>query len=124
MSLEARLLKVQTVQQGDCVGYGSRWCAPRATQLGLVACGYADGYPRVVSAAARAVLNGRRLPIVGRVSMDSLSLDLGPDSSAKPGDVVQLWGDQLSADEVAAWAGTIAYELFCKVTARPQRIYQ
>ncbi len=123
MSLEARLIKVDEVNESDSVGYGSTWTAEKQTCIGLVACGYGDGYPRHLVQQAHAVIGGKRVPIVGRVSMDSLSVDLSKVPDVEVGDVVQLWGNQLSADEVAQWAGTISYELFCKVTSRPERVF-
>ena len=123
MSLRAPLIAIKELQAGDPVGYGATWCAPERMLLGIVAIGYGDGYPRHIGAAGKVHLNGQRAPIIGRVSMDMLAIDLR-NISASVGDTVTLWGDQLPVEEVAEWAGTIPYTLFCGVTARVERHYK
>lgn len=122
MTLSAPLIAVNALRAGDRVGYGGTWTAPEAMSLGVVGIGYGDGYPRHIGSAAQVLINGVRVPVVGRVSMDMLTVDLrGVD--AVPGDEVVLWGTGLPAEEVAGWADTIAYTLFCGVTSRVRRAY-
>jgi len=123
MSLRAPLIAINHLQAGDAVGYGATWRAPEAMPIGAVGIGYGDGYPRHVGAGAQVLLNGQRVPVIGRVSMDTLTIDLRGIKAAV-GDVATLWGEGLPADEVAGWANTIAYTLFCGVTARVQRCYK
>ena len=131
MTLASRLIAIQELGAGDTVGYGSRFVAPRALRIGVVACGYADGYPRHASGGqddgAPVLVRGVRTRLVGRVSMDMLAVDLGPVEAdappCQPGDEVVLWGRSrhgalLPVDEVAQAAGTIAYELLCAVAPR------
>lgn len=121
MSLEARIVAVKKVSPGDRIGYGGskRFDAPG--RIGIVGFGYADGYPRGVDERAYTIVNGKRAPLAGRVSMDMLTVDL-TDCNASEGDVVQLWGDQLNVRTVASWANTIPYELLCRVAARVPRL--
>ena len=106
------------MQKGDRVGYGGVFSAEGPIRIGIVACGYADGYPRHAAAGTPVLVNGKRARVVGRVSMDMISVDLSDLPDACIGAPVTLWGPGLSADEVAASAGTLSYELLCKVTAR------
>ncbi|PPD52086.1 MAG: alanine racemase [Methylotenera sp.] len=114
MQLSAQIISIQRIQQGDSIGYGSIFTAARNTLMGVVACGYADGYPRAAVNAPVAV-DGQITQVIGRVSMDMLMVDLTDIASAKVGSLVELWGDQVPANAVANSAGTIAYELFCNV---------
>jgi len=123
MTLKAPLIAINRLQAGDAVGYGATWRAPEAMPIGVVGIGYGDGYPRHVGAGAQVLLNGQRVPVVGRVSMDMITVDLR-GIEAQVGDLATLWGSGLPADEVAAWADTIAYTLFCGVTARVERRYR
>ena len=123
MSLESQLISVQTLAAGDCVGYGSTFAAPRPMRIGVVACGYADGYPRHAPTGTPVAVDGVRSRTVGRVAMDMLMVDLDPVPQAGPGSRVQLWGDQVPIDDVASAAGTIGYELMCALAARvPLRV--
>ncbi|MNE66419.1 Alanine racemase, biosynthetic [compost metagenome] len=124
MSLQAQLIAVHEVAAGESVGYGASWVAGRPSRIGTVSCGYADGYPRHAPAGTPVLVNGQRLGLVGRVSMDMLAVDLTELPMAKVGDPVELWGENLPIDEVAAHAGTIGYELLTKVTARVPRRYR
>jgi len=124
MSLDARLLAVREVAAGETVGYGASWVAERVSRIGTVSCGYADGYPRNAPSGTPVLVRGQRVPLVGRVSMDMLCVDLSDLPAARVGDAVQLWGAQLPVDEVAQAAGTIGYELLSKVTARVPRRYR
>jgi alanine racemase len=123
MSLRAQLIGTQTLQPGDTVGYGSSFRAEHAMRIGIVACGYADGYPRHAGTGTPVLVEGVRSRTVGRVSMDMLAVDLAPVPHAGPGSEVTLWGRAsggavLPIDEVAHAAGTIAYELMCALAAR------
>jgi alanine racemase len=118
MTLESTLIGVQHLRAGDGVGYGFSFRAPRDMRIGVVACGYGDGYPRHAPSGTPVLVNGRRTATVGRVSMDLLCVDLANLPQAGIGTPVTLWGEGLSADEVATAAGTVSYELLCGLTAR------
>jgi alanine racemase len=118
MTFSARLIAVKHIKAGDPVGYGGIWRAPEDMPIGVLAVGYGDGYPREMPAGTPVLLNGKRAPLVGRVSMDTCALDLRGMSEARVGDLAVLWGEGLPADEIAQAAGTIAYTLFCGITAR------
>lgn len=118
MTLKSRLIAVREHHAGDSVGYGANWTAKQDTKLGVVAVGYGDGYPRMAPEGTPVLVNGRLVPIVGRVSMDMLTVDLGLNSSDQVGDDVTLWGEGLPATQVAKHIGTIAYELVTKLTSR------
>lgn len=118
MTLRTRLSAVNRVSKGGLVGYGGGWRCPEDMLLGVAAIGYGDGYPRHLQSGTPVLLNGRRVPLVGRVSMDMITLDLRGHEDAKPGDEVVLWGRGLPVEEVARHAGTIAYELVTRVTPR------
>ncbi|HEX7055229.1 MAG TPA: alanine racemase [Burkholderiales bacterium] len=118
MTLSSQLIATQHLQPGERIGYGFSYEAAGEMTIGIVACGYADGYPRHAPSGTPVLVNGRRARIVGRVSMDMISVDISDIEDAYVGSPVTLWGEGLPADEVAASAGTIAYELFCKLTAR------
>lgn len=118
MTLKSRLIAVHCHKAGESVGYGASWTATEDTKLGVVAIGYGDGYPRMAPQGTPVLVNGRLVPIVGRVSMDMLTVDLGINSSECVDDEVTLWGDGLPAEQVAQHIGTIAYELVTKLTAR------
>lgn len=117
MSLYSRIIGVQNLQPGDAVGYGGLFVADRPMRIATVACGYADGYPRHAGTGTPILVNGHRTRTLGRVSMDMLSCDItGLDADV--GSLVTLWGEGLPADEVAAAAGTVSYELFCALAPR------
>lgn len=119
MHFAAQIMAVHDLQVGACVGYGSRWQAQSPSHIGIVSVGYADGYPRVVSEQAYVMADGKRLPIIGRVAMDMLMVDITAYPTMAVGQAVQLWGDTLPIDTVAQWNDTIGYELMCLVTQRP-----
>ena len=122
MTLASELLVVRELGKGDRVGYGGAFVAPKRMRIGVVACGYADGYPRHAPGGTPVLVAGRRARMAGRVSMDMLTVDLSGIPEAAVGAPVTLWGEGLSADEVAAAAGTISYELLCRLATRvPQR---
>jgi alanine racemase len=123
MTLRAHLIATQDLNAGDSVGYGSRFRASAPMRIGVVACGYADGYPRVLRDDAPVLVDGVRTRIVGRVSMDMITVDLSPVPAAMVGSEVTLWGRGprgavLSIDEVAQAAGTVGYELMCALAPR------
>ncbi len=123
MTLRSRVIAVQSLQPGDSVGYGSSFTAGRPMRIGIVACGYADGYPRHAGSGTPVLVDGVRSATVGRVSMDMLAVDLGPVPQAGAGSEVTLWGEgphdsRLAIDEVAHAAGTIGYELMCALAPR------
>lgn len=118
MTLRSRLIAVQALARGASVGYGGTFAAPREMTIGVVACGYADGYPRHAPNGAPVLVGGRRVPIAGRVSMDMVTVDLSSVPQARVGSDVVLWGEGLPVDEVAAAAGTVGYELLCAVAPR------
>ena len=115
MQLTSQIISIRTIQKGESIGYGSMFTATRETIVGVVACGYADGYPRSASNLAPAAVDGVLTKLIGRVSMDMLFVDLTDILQAKIGRKVELWGDKILANDVAKAAGTIAYELFCNV---------
>lgn len=122
-SFTSALISVKTLKSGERVGYGGVWCAERETVIGVVAAGYADGYPRVVAPGTSARVNGEVAPLAGRVSMDMLIVDLTDLAvEARRGDPVELWGLGVAVEEVAAAAGTIAYELMCRPAPRVRRL--
>ena len=122
MTLRAQLIGIQKVRAGEGVGYGHTFVAPKDMRIGVVACGYADGYPRHAPTGTPVGIDGTRATLVGRVSMDMITVDLSDHPQAQVGDVVVLWGDGgPTADDVAQCAGTISYELLTAVTARVPR---
>ncbi len=128
MTLRSRLIATQVLRPGDTVGYGSSFTAAAAMRIGIVACGYADGYPRHCATGTPVLVDGVRTRTLGRVSMDMLTVDLTPTPAADIGSPVTLWGrgpgpSRLPIDEVAHAAGTIGYELMCALAPRvPTRL--
>ena len=118
MNLTSSLIAVRYHKKGEPVGYGGIWTSPKDTKIGVVAIGYGDGYPRDVPEGTPVYLNGRIVPIVGRVSMDMLTVDLGTNSQDKVGDEVILWGKELPIETVAKFTGILSYELITKLTPR------
>lgn len=122
MTLQSKVIAIQKVNQGETVGYGSRWRAEKDTKVAVVACGYADGYPRTAPDGTPVVINKKVYTLVGRVSMEMLTVAIGQDPVAI-GDPVELWGKQISVDTIAAKVGTIGYELLAGMPAKVPRIY-
>ena len=118
MTLSSEIIATQHLQAGERVGYGFGYEAVGEMTIGIVACGYADGYPRHAPTGTPVLVNGKRARLVGRVSMDMISVDISDLAEAYIGTPVTLWGEGLSADEVGAAAGTLSYELLCKLTPR------
>lgn len=123
MTLKSKVIAVRWVGQRAGVGYGGRFVAERPTRIGTVAMGYADGYPRQAAEGTPVLIDGQRSKLVGRVSMDMLTVDLTDLPEAGVGSDVEFWGESLSANEVAAYCDTIAYHLFTGVTQRVPRKY-
>lgn len=115
MQLTSKIISIRTVDTGQSIGYGSLFTAARPTKVGVVACGYADGYPRSAGTGTPVAVDGHLTRLLGRVSMDMLFVDLTDIPIDGIGSQVELWGNQVSANAVAIAAGTIAYELFCNV---------
>ena len=123
MTLESKIIATQSISTGASVGYGSSFIAQQPMRIGVVACGYADGYPRHCPTGTPVLVDGVRCRLVGRVSMDMVTVDLTPVPSAGIGTAVTLWGKSaqrtaLSIDEVAQAAGTVGYELMCALAQR------
>jgi alanine racemase len=118
MTLRSRIIGIQHIAAGEVVGYGSRYEAAGNIKVGVVACGYADGYPRHASEGTPVLVDGVRTGLIGRVSMDMLMVDLTHVPGAQVGSSVTLWGQGLPIDEVALAAGTIGYELMCALAPR------
>jgi len=118
MELQSELISIQRCRQGDPIGYGGTWRCPRSTLIGIVAIGYADGYPRHAPSGTPVLVKSKRVPLVGRVSMDMIAVDLRNQPNARIGDPVILWGKNLPVEEIAYLSGTIAYELLCHINSR------
>ena len=118
MTLKSSLIAIRELDAGESVGYGGVWKSDEKTIIGVVAIGYGDGYPRHARNGTPVLVNGRRVPLIGKVSMDMITVDLGINSQDKIGDLVTLWGDNLPVAEIAHCATTIAYELLCNITRR------
>jgi len=120
MTLVSEITALKWVPKGEYVGYGNTWQAPRDTFVGIVAIGYGDGYPRHAPTGTPVLIKGQRVPLIGRVSMDMICVDVTDMAeSVEIGESVVLWGeDQLTVDEIAEHSGTIGYELLCGITQR------
>jgi alanine racemase len=123
MTLHSALIGTQILQPGDRVGYGGTFECPETMLIGIVAMGYGDGYPRHAKNGTPVLLNNQIVPLIGRVSMDMLAIDLRTQPQAQIGDPVVLWGKGLPIEHVAAHADTIGYELLCGITERVRRVY-
>lgn len=124
MSFKSEIVSIKELPAGHSVGYGSTYQCKQATKVGIIQCGYGDGYPRHAPTGTPVFIAdnaGQIAPLIGRVSMDMITVDLTECASAHVGTEVELWGQNLSVDSVAKKAGTIAYELFCGITERVQR---
>lgn len=118
MTLESRLIAVNRFERGAAIGYSGTWVCPEDMAVGVVAAGYGDGYPRHAPTGTPVLVNGQRMTLIGRVSMDMLCVDLREQPQACIGDRVVLWGQDLPAEEIARYAGTIPYELVCAIASR------
>ncbi len=122
MNFESEIMALQDLEVGEAVGYGSKFIAQRPTRLAIVACGYADGYPRKSGKDRKVFVEGRFAPVVGNVSMDMLTIDVTDVPQAGLGSRVVFWGRELSVNEAAASFDTIGYELLCAVAKRVPRV--
>jgi len=120
MSLHSRLIAVKDLAAGETVGYSGTWQCKTPTRIGVVSIGYGDGYHRHTKSGAPVLVNQQRVPLIGRVSMDMITVDLNHQPQAQPGDPVTLWGDGLPVEEIARHADTIPYTLLCGITQRVQ----
>ncbi len=118
MTLSSEIIAIQNLRTGDMVGYGGNFRADRSMRIGVVACGYADGYPRLAPTGTPVLVEGERVTTAGRVSMDMLCVDLSKVPQARVGSQVELWGAGLPVDDVARGAGTVGYELLCAIAPR------
>ncbi len=124
MTLESALISIRDLKTGEPVGYGGRFVCDRPTRVGVAAVGYADGYPRHARDGTPIAVNGHRTRIIGRVSMDMITLDLTGIADARLGDPVELWGATIPAHEVAQASDTIAYQLFTGIGRRVPLIHE
>jgi alanine racemase len=118
MTLSSKLVAINRVRAGQAIGYAATWVCPEDMDVGVIQIGYGDGYPRSARSGTPVLVNDRRAPIIGRVSMDLVTVDLREHADAKIGDPVILWGRGLAVEEIAECAGTIGYELVCGMTRR------
>ncbi|WP_154932913.1 catabolic alanine racemase DadX [Klebsiella grimontii] len=118
MTLSSEIIAVQNLKAGEAVGYGATWRTAGERRIGIVACGYADGYPRLAPSGTPVLVDGVRTATVGRISMDMLAVDLTPCPQAGIGAPVELWGKEIKIDDVASACGTVGYELMCALAPR------
>ncbi len=118
MTLKSQIISINQFREGDPIGYGASWVCPEDMPIGVVACGYGDGYPRHAQLGTPVLIRGQRVPLIGLVSMDSICVDLRGIDDIDIGEEVTLWGDGLPVEEVAQHASTVAYELLCGVSQR------
>lgn len=123
MTLRSRILAIQDVERGGAIGYGSRYVCQKRERIAIVACGYADGYPRQRNENRYVLVRGRRAPIVGGISMDMMTVNIDDIPEACEGDEVELWGRHLPVNEVAALHDTIGYEMLANLNERVPRTY-
>jgi alanine racemase len=124
MTLVAPLIAIRSLRVGEEVGYGGTWCATRDSRVGIVAAGYGDGYPRHARTGTPVRVCDQIVPLIGRVSMDMIAIDLNACPQAEVGERVILWGEGLPAEQVAKFADTIAYELVCAISQRVAMRYE
>ena len=124
MTLLSKLISVYQLKAGETVGYGSTWQCPENMPIGVISLGYGDGYPRHAGThGAMVSIAGSLCPLIGRVSMDLMTVDLRPCPQAKTGDVVILWGEEIPVEYLASNINTIGYELVCHVSSRVEFQY-
>ena len=120
MTLSAKIIAIKNCRPGDVIGYGCTWRSSENTLIGIVSIGYGDGYPRHAPSGTPTLLHGKICPLIGRVSMDMIAINLRRELDAKIGDRVILWGNGLPVERIAEQAGTIGYELLCRISQRVQ----
>lgn len=118
MQFEARLITIKPLSTGDRVGYKGAYVSDKDTMIGIISAGYGDGYSRHFQSGTPVLINGRKVPVIGNVSMDMIAVDLGDNPKDRVGDIATLWGDGLPVEEVATYANAIPYELVCGVMNR------
>jgi alanine racemase len=127
LTLESYVAAVRRFEAGDSAGYGRRWQASEPTWVGTVPIGYGDGYRRAFTNNAEVLIGGRRRPVIGAVSMDNVTVDLGPETDVEPGALVTLigaqGGERISAEELAGRIDTINYEITCGLSPRVRRVW-
>ncbi len=125
LQFTSKVIRLRTVKKGEFVGYNCSWQAPRDSLIAIVACGYGDGYPRVYHNDRFVWINDKRCHIIGNISMDMMAVDCSSfdRENISVGDIVELWGNKISIDEVAKTHHTISYDLSCKITERVERVY-
>ncbi|MCB1663341.1 MAG: alanine racemase [Pseudomonadales bacterium] len=123
MTFQSAVINIREIEAGESVGYGLQWQADRTTKVATVAVGYGDGYPRNAPNGTPVLVNGQRVPLIGCVSMDMITLDVTELADVEIGDEVILWGKQLPVNEVAKWTGASGYELLTRMPKRAPRIY-
>jgi alanine racemase len=116
--MRSEIIAIRNIAAGEGVGYGHDWVADRPSKIGAIAIGYGDGYPRHAPGGTPVLVNGQRVALTGRVSMDAISVDLTGLDKVEVGDPVELWGQNLSVNELASKAGTIGYEILAGMTGR------
>jgi alanine racemase len=128
--LEASVMQIRQVQKGESVGYGATWMSLRPSRIAVLGAGYGDGIPRSLSSRqpdgpAQVFVGGQRCPIIGRISMDMMAIEITdlPPSSVDRGSRAEIFGEHISIDEAASWAGTISYELLTRLGSRYARHY-
>ncbi|MCB1936329.1 MAG: alanine racemase [Nitrosomonas sp.] len=124
MMLTSKIIAIQHLKQGDQVGYGCNFQADKPMRIGIVACGYADGYPRHAPTGTPVLINNQRCRLVGRVSMDMLTVDITEATDVQLNNPVILWGKGLPVEEIAHYAGTVSYELLCAVSTRVKLVVE
>lgn len=124
MQLRAQVIAIKNISPGESLGYGGQWCCTHPTRYGVIAIGYGDGYPRYAKQGTPVLVNGQRVPLIGRVSMDMITVDLHSQPHAKLGDPVILWGETLPVEEIARCSATIPYTLLCGITQRVHIVEQ
>lgn len=123
MTLQSSIIGMRKLAIGESVGYGEKWQAHRPTVIATVAIGYADGYPRSAPTGTPVLINGQQAPLAGRVSMDMITIDVTDIKNTQLGDIVELWGENLSIEVIAKHTGTINYELITRISPRVPKIY-
>lgn len=124
MHLQSKIIAITPLKKGDRVGYGCTWTCPEDMSVAVIALGYGDGYPRHINNGTPVLINNVLCPIVGRVSMDMMSIDIRQQPNCKVGDSVILWGRGLPIETIATHAETIPYELLCQLTQRVKSVYK
>ena len=123
MTLSSSLISIKSFKVGQSIGYGERFICKKDTLIGVVAIGYADGYPRSAKDGTPVFINGLRCSVAGRISMDMMTIDLSNALNPQVGDRVELFGENIPVDELAEFCNTISYEIFSKITNRVYKTY-